>query len=50
MNCMDLVHLKQDMKDSRLLNVMLSLRRAAQGCVTEKQGVVKSYLVFSMKI
>lgn len=26
-----------------------SLRRAAQGCVIEKQGVVKSYLVFSMK-
>lgn len=26
-----------------------SLRRAAQGCVTEKQGVVKSYFVSSMK-
>lgn len=44
-----LVHLNQDMKDGGLLNFILPLRRAAQGCVTEKQGVVKSYLVFSMK-
>lgn len=29
-----LVHLKQDMKDNKLLNFMLSLRRAAQGCMT----------------
>lgn len=36
-----LVHLKQDMKDNGLLNFMLSLRRAAQGCVTEKRSSKK---------
>lgn len=32
-----------------VVNFMFSLRRAAQGDVTEEQGVAKSYLVFSMK-
>lgn len=35
------------MKEHRLLNIFLYLRRAAEGCVSEKDGTDESYLVFS---
>lgn len=42
-----LAHLKQDVKESRLLDILLYLRRAAEGCMSEKHRTKESYLVFS---